>query len=295
MRPQVNSEDSAILTGSSERTRTGSDEYAAIAELYDYVPIYRNRPDVDFFVEAALDSGGPVLELGCGTGRILIPTARMGVEIVGLDSSPSMLAICRQLVSAEPPHVRTLASTIYGDMRRFDLGRKFALVTIPFRPFQHLVTVEEQLACLNCIHRHLRPEGRVILDLFNPSLEALTGPVGPESAPEAEFSMEDGRRVTRRFRVAARDLARQVNDIELIYEVQHADGRAERLVHAFPMRWIFRFEIEHLLARAGLEVIALYSGYDKSPFGSTYPGELIVVAQAAGGSGQSDGKRTRNV
>jgi hypothetical protein len=167
-------------------------------------------------------------------------------------------------------------------MRGFNLGRKFALVTMPFRPFQHLVRVEEQLACLSCIHGHLRPEGQVILDLFNPSLEALTGPVGTESAPEAEFAMEDGRRVTRRFRVVARDLPRQVNDIELIYEVNHPDGRAERLVQAFPMRWFFRFEIEHLLARAGFEVTALYSGYDKSAFGSTYPGELIVVGRPRG-------------
>ena len=258
------------------------DEYAQIAELYDHVPLYRNRPDVQFFVDAARESGGPVLELGCGTGRVLIPTARVGIEVVGLDASPSMLAICRRLLAAERAHVQGLASTVSGDMRRFELGRKFALITAPFRPFQHLVSVEEQLDCLGCILRHLRPGGKVILDLFNPSLEALLRPVGEESEPEAEFQMADGRRVVRRFRIASRDLARQVNEVELIYEVAHPGGRSERLVQAFPMRWIFRFEIEHLLARAGFEVSELYSGYDKSPFGSTYPGELIVIARARG-------------
>lgn len=157
----------------------------------------------------------------------------------------------------------------------------FALVTIPFRPFQHLVTVEEQLACLGSIRRHVKPGGRLILDVFNPSLEGLTQPVGVESPPEAEFSMPDGRRVTRRFRIAERDRANQVNQIELIYDITHPDGRAERLVHAVLMRYLFRFEAEHLLARAGFTVQHLYSSYDKSPFGSSYPGELIFVARPA--------------
>lgn len=255
------------------------DEYAAIAELYDHVTIYRDRPDVGFFVDAARDAGSPVLELGCGSGRVLLPVARAGIEVVGLDSSPSMLAGCRRHLAQEPSAVRARAELVEGDMRSFDLGRTFSLVTIPFRPFQHLVTVEDQLACLGSIRRHLRPGGQLILDLFNPSIEALAQPVGVESPPEAEFSMPDGRRVTRRFRIAARDRANQVNHVELIYEVTHPDGRAERRVHAFAMRYLFRFEAEHLLARAGFGVERLYSGYDKSPFGSSYPGELIFVAR----------------
>ena len=257
------------------------DDYAAIAELYDHVTIYRERPDVAFFVAAAREAGSPVLELGCGSGRVLIPTARAGLEIVGLDSSPSMLAVCRRDLEQETSAVRARASLVEGDMRRFDLGATFSLVTLPFRPFQHLVTVEDQLACLAAIRRHLGPGGRLILDLFNPSLEALTEPVGEESAPEAEFGMPDGRRVIRRFRIVTRDRATQVSQVELIYDVTHADGRAERLIHAFAMRHLFRFEAEHLLARAGFTVAQLYGGYDKAPFGSSYPGELIFVATAA--------------
>ena len=255
------------------------DDYASIAELYDHVTIYRDRPDVDFFIAAARESQGPVLELGCGSGRVLIPTARAGIEIAGLDASPSMLGICRRLLEAEPAEVRARVALTEGDMRSFDLGRTFGLVTLPFRPFQHLVTVEEQLACLASIRRHLSPGGRLILDLFNPSLEALVQPVGVESAPEAEFSMPDGRRVVRRFRIVSRDRAEQTTQIELIYDITHPDGRAERLLHAFPMRYLFRFEVEHLLVRAGFVVEQLYSGYDKSPFGSSYPGELIAVAR----------------
>ena len=255
------------------------DEYAPIADLYDHVGLYRNRPDVDFFVGAAREAGSPVLEIGCGTGRVLIPSARAGIDIVGLDVSPSMLAICREFVEQEPAEVRSRIELVEGDMRSFDCGRTFKLVTLPFRPFQHLVTVEDQLACLSGIRRHLVTGGRLVLDLFNPSLEALTQPIGEESPPESEFTTPDGRTVTRRFRFVARDLANQVNHVELIYYVTHPDGRTERLIHAFPMRYLFRFEAEHLLARAGFEVEQLYSSYDKSPFGSSYPGELIIVAR----------------
>ena len=83
-------------------------------------------------------------------------------------------------------------------------------------------------------------------------------------------------------RITARDYFSQVQDTELIYYVTHPDGRQERLVHAFPMRYLFRFEAEHLLARCGFEVEALYADYDKSPYGSKYPGELIFVARRPG-------------
>jgi len=256
-----------------------ADEYGLVADLYDHVGVYRNRPDVGFFVDAARNAGSPVLEVGCGTGRVLIPTARAGIDIVGLDLSPSMLTECRRRLQDEPAGVRARVELIQADMRRFDLGRVFPLATIPFRPFQHLVTVEDQLSCLGSISRHLTPEGTLILDLFNPSLDALANrPVGQEVEEGPEFSLPDGRRVARSHRVVSHDRFAQVNHVELIYQVTHPDGRAERLVHGFPMRYLFRFEAEHLLARAGFRVVHLYGGYDKSAYGTTYPGELIFVA-----------------
>jgi ubiquinone/menaquinone biosynthesis C-methylase UbiE len=101
-------------------TVPGEDEYAPVAELYDHVVAYRERPDVDFFVEAAREAGSPVLELGCGTGRVLIPTARAGIDIVGLDSSPSMLAECRRRLAEETEPVRSRVDLVQADMRRFD-------------------------------------------------------------------------------------------------------------------------------------------------------------------------------
>ncbi len=83
-----------------------TEQYAATAEFYDYVVPYQTRPDVTFFVEAAQASGGPVLEVGCGTGRVLIPTARAGISIYGIDLSPHMLAVCEQRLEQEPAEVQ---------------------------------------------------------------------------------------------------------------------------------------------------------------------------------------------
>jgi len=258
----------------------GYEEYAFIADLYDHVVPYHDRPDVAFFVEAAKESGGPVLEVGCGTGRVLIPTARAGVEIVGLDLSPHMLDACRERLLKEPEDVRSRVQLVQADMRHFALGQAFKLVTTPFRPFQHLTKVDDQLSCLECIHRHLVKGGRLVLDIFNPSLEALTrDDGGQERGDEPEFTTPDGRRVVRRDKIVSRDRFNQINYVELIYYVTHPDGREERLVHSFPMRHLFRFEAEHLLARCGFEVEQVYADYDKSPYGSKYPGELIFVAR----------------
>jgi SAM-dependent methyltransferase len=258
----------------------GYDQYSFVSEFYDFIEPYRARPDLDFYVELAQASGGPVLEVGCGTGRVLIPVAQSGVAIAGLDLSPGMLEICRRKLAEEPADVQARVSLHPGDMRDFDLGRTFALATTPFRAFQHLETAEDQLSCLAAIHRHLRPDGRLVLDLFNPGLPYLTDEARFEEwGDEPDLLMPDGRRVRRRFRIARRDWFRQIQDSEIIYHVTHPDGREERLVHSFPMRYIFRYEAEHLLARSGFEVEALYADFQRSPYGSSYPGELIFVAR----------------
>jgi SAM-dependent methyltransferase len=261
----------------------GYRDYEFVAALYDHVVPYQNRPDVAFYVEAAEASSGPVLEVGCGTGRVLIPTARAGVEIVGFDLSEHMLDICQERLSREPYEVQARTQLLTADMRDFQLDRLFRLVTIPFRPFQHLTTVADQMACLGSVHRHLEAGGRLVFDVFNPSLEALTSDnVGEEIGEEPEFVTPDGRKVVRRHRIVSRDVHNQLNRVELIYYVTHPDGTEERLVHAFPMRYLFRFEVEHLLVRCGFEIEAIYADFDKSPFGSKYPGELIFVAKKAG-------------
>jgi SAM-dependent methyltransferase len=260
---------------------TGGYDDALVAEFYDHVVPYRNRPDVAFFVDEAARSGGPVLELGCGTGRVLIPTARAGVDIVGLDGSPAMLNRCRKILAAEPPAVQKhVVSLIEGDMRRFQLGRRFPLVTIPFRPFLHLLTVDDQLACLTAVRDHLEENGRLILDIFNPSFETWANDTFPQDlAAELPFTLADGRVVVRHVRMVEKNPFTQVMEAELIYDVSAAGGDRRQVVHRFGIRSIFRYEAEHLLVRCGFEVEHVYADYDRSPFGSKYPGELIFIAK----------------
>jgi SAM-dependent methyltransferase len=254
---------------------------AVVAEIYDSLHANGSGRVVDFFVEAAIEAGSPVLELCCGSGSVLIPTARAGITIVGIDSSLQMLALCRRRLSAEPETVRSrVPAVLHGDMRNFDIDGAFTLVTIPTRPFQHLLTTEDQLACLECIRRHLVAEGRLVFDVFNPSLEALAnGPFDEESDVVDAFTMPDGRRVLRTYRKGRPDRFAQVARHEVTYEITHPDGRVQRITHRFPLRYFFKFEVEHLLARAGFEVEHVYADHYKSPYGSREPGQLILVAR----------------
>jgi SAM-dependent methyltransferase len=218
-----------------------------------------------------------------------LPTARAGIDMTGLDLSQGMLAVLRRRLAEEPPEVQARVHIVEGDMRNFDLGQQFALVTIPFRPFQHLLTVEDQLACLDAIRRHLQPGGRLVLDLFNPSLTALNDDSRfEEQAPQAGLALPDGRSFYRTWRLVDRNYFTQVQQVEMYYYVTHPDGRQERLVHAFPMRWLYRFEAEHLLARCRFEVEHLYADYDKNEYGSKHPGELIFVARKPRDRGSDD-------
>ena len=261
-----------------ERAMTSEDDYAASADLYDHVTLYRERADIAFYVEEATRVNGQILELGCGSGRVLIPTAKAGATIVGIDGSARMLERCAASLEREPQNVRSRVTLIHADMRDFDLGRTFALITIPFRPFQHLLTVEDQIACLTSVRRHLAEDGRFIFDLFNPSLELLVNTeLGVEIETEPPFSIADGRRVQRRSKILRHDRLSQVTDHELIYYITGPDGHVERVVHSFSMRNSFKFEIEHLLIRLGFAIEQVYADFDRTPFGSKYPGELIFV------------------
>jgi SAM-dependent methyltransferase len=253
-----------------------------LAVVYD--AIYGERDDVAFWRAMAAAASGPVLELGCGTGRILLPLARAGHDITGLDLTPHMLARCRAKLEQEPAAVRTRVRLVQGDMTAFDLGRRFALVTIPFAGFQHLRTVEQQLACLGCCLSHLLPGGRLVLDLPNPD-PAPPSHASADEAVEGEASAQvaelpGGARVRWWATVLEYDRATQCHEYELTYEVTEAGGAVTRLQETFPLRYIFRYELEHLLVRAGFRLEALYGDHDAAPFAGGSPA-LIAVATPA--------------
>ncbi len=101
------------------------DEYGTTAEFYDHIGAYRDRQDVDFYIEMAKAAHGPVLEIGCGMGRVLLPLARAGVEILGMDLSPSMLSLCRERLTREPNEAPRRVQLHEGDMRQFEFSRRF--------------------------------------------------------------------------------------------------------------------------------------------------------------------------
>ncbi len=249
-----------------------------LPELYDHIPLYRDRKDVAFYVDLCRAAAGEVLELGCGTGRVVIPAAEAGCIITGLDQSGFMLDRCRAKLLARAPDVQKRVTLVEANMTNFTLDRSYGLATVPFRPLQHLVSVEEQLAFLTCVHRHLEPGGKLALDVFYPHLPTLTSPVNSEEIEDTpEVTLADGRRMRRTYRLTAKHLAAQTNDVELIYYVQDPAGTATRIVQAFPLRYFFRFELEHLLARAGFQVQDLFGSLDRSPFTDSST-EMIVIA-----------------
>ncbi|MDP2920210.1 MAG: class I SAM-dependent methyltransferase [Dehalococcoidia bacterium] len=257
----------------------GYEDYEFTAEYYDPVYDRFTRRDIEFYVEQSKRAGGRTLELGCGTGRVLIPTALAGCEITGLDLSSFMLGKLQQKLERQPPDVQKRVGLSQGDMTGFDTGERYALITIPFRPFQHLITVAEQKACLTCVRRHLLQNGRFVLDVFHPSIPRLIDPkylMEIETDPGIE--MPDGRVLRRAQRIAAFHQVEQYNDIELIHYIKHPDGKEERLVHAFPMRYFYRYEMEHLLGLCGFRVVEFYGNFDHSPFTAESP-EMIFIAE----------------
>src|SRR5258707_15364812 len=216
-----------------------------IADYYDESPVVKGRlHDVAFYREAARDFGDPVLELGCGTGRITMSIAEAGKRITGLDLSERMLERAVKKRAALRVEARERLHLIQGDMARFDLGEKFRLVIIPFRPFQHLLEVRQQVDCLDCARKHLSPGGRLILDVFQTDAERMHDPVHMREMLVSEYKTADGRQERICEREAAFHRAEQRNDVEMIFYIRHRDGRQERLVFAWPLRYFFRSE-EH--------------------------------------------------
>lgn len=250
-----------------------------IAEYYDASPVVNGRGDVDFYVQAVKEFGEPVLELGCGSGRVTLAVARAGFKISGLDLSPKMLAQAEEKLPPLPAKTRERVSFVQGNMANFELAERFRLAIIPFRPFQHLLDVQQQLACLLCVHKHLQPGGRLVLDFFQTDPRRMYDQEYLRERQVAEYEMSEGRKVRLTERVTAFHRADQVNDVEMIYNVTHGDGRQERLTMAFPFRYFFRYEVEHLLARCGFQVEETFGDFDRSALRDQSP-EMIFVARA---------------
>ncbi len=250
-----------------------NDEYGKVTSLYydgTYAPLRNPSGDVEFYRSLARDCGAPVLELGCGTGRVLLPIAQDGGACTGLDASPGMLEALRQ--KTLPSNLRLVQAA----MQRFDLSPdRFRLIYSAFRVFQHLYTVEDQLACLACVRRHLAPGGCFAFDVFNPRLERLMLAEEPE-AEDARFE-QDGVDVIR-YATVRRDQLRQLIHVFFRYERRRADKLLGSETVDIRMRYYFRYELEHLLARAGFGEIRIFGDFDRRPYESA-SNEMVVIAR----------------
>ncbi len=257
----------------------GYEDNSILAECYDLIPMYIDRPDIGFYLELCRDIGGNILEVGCGTGRILIPAAEAGCKITGLDLSKHMLAKCREKLQRSDADVQNRVRLVEGNATNFKLDHSFGLVIIPFRVFQHMITVEDQLACLSNINNHLETGGKLILDVFQLDIKKISNPDSKKEIEDTpEFELKDGRRLRRTHKVLSFNRSDQTSEVELIYYLTGVDGKSTRTVQSFPFRHFFRYEMEHLLTRCGFEVVDLFGKFDRSPLTDDSP-EMIFICK----------------
>lgn len=247
------------------------DDYSILAVFYDAVYAVRTH-DIAFYVAMAHEGKGPILEVGCGTGRIALPLAETGHEIHGLDASPSMLQILRGKLSERPELKLHLHE---GDMRDFDLGKKFAQIFIPFRAFLHNDTIDDQLAVLRCLHRHLLRDGRLILDVFAPSYRLMSNDKAQVSLPA--HHLPDGRIITV-MDYATYTHKDQRLDVERHLDTVYPDGTLKRTIEHFHLRYIFRYEMELLLRHSSFHLETVYGDFERRPY-DYHSGEMIFVAR----------------
>jgi len=227
---------------------------------------------IDFYVAIAREAKGPVLEIACGTGRVLIPCLEAGADVEGLDIYASMLETLRKKASA-----KALAPRVHvGDMREFALPRRFARILIPFNAFVHCLTPEEQLGSLRCCHEHLLPGGALVFDGFLPGPKYFAEGNGSRVLEGEALDPRTGHRM-RMYDTRNLDHATQVQ--HSFMEVEEIDEKGV-VVAVHPSetlaRWTTRPEMESLLARAGFARWELFGGFDRSEPREDEP--LVVVA-----------------
>jgi SAM-dependent methyltransferase len=223
---------------------------------------------IDFYLEQARRSGGPILDLGGGTGRVAWPLAEAGFEVTSLDLSAPMLARSETKRELASPAARTRVELVHGDVRRFTLPTPFGLAIAPGRTFQLLLTSDDQRLALATIHRHLRPGGVAVLQLFDPLLEACAAFDGvPASADRGTVVLPgSGHRVTRRvLRRTTEPLRQLMTEVWEFTELDDAGEPVRRDEETLRMRWTYRFEMRYLLELSGFEVEAEYSDFAGSP------------------------------
>jgi len=254
----------------------GGDPYAEIPELYD-LEHADYADDLDLYLNLALVVGDPILELGCGTGRLLVPLAEAGHQVTGVDVSRPMLD--RAAAAVANAGVSPRVTLHHDSMTEADSapGGPFGLVVIALNGLLHLPTAAAQRETLLAARRALDPRGQLVLDLLNPTPETLRG-LDHSYVHEGSWPLPEGERVDK---FAARRIlpAQQRIETQLWYDRVTGDGTVRRTATGYPMRYVHRAELELLLEVTGFAEWRVYESYDLDPF-EDGADRLLVTAEA---------------
>lgn len=261
--------------GMDPRDQDSDDPYASIPELYD-LEHAGFTDDLDLYLQLAEVVGDPILELGCGTGRVLLPLANAGHRVTGLDRSAAMLARARTLLAGSVAADRiTLVNMTMAEAEGAP-GGPFGLAIFTLNGFMHLAEPEEQRAALSAARRALDPRGMLVIDVMNPTPDHLASFDG-RVQHEATWTRDGSTRVDR-FSARSHDLVRQRIETDLWYDVIDQADSLKRVRTAFPMRYVVPSELELLLELTGFVEWKFYGSYELDPFDASSE-RLIVTAE----------------
>lgn len=248
-------------------TQQSHDPYAAIAHLYALEFAHEEQDDIQLFLNLARMTGGPILEAGTGTGRVAHALARKGYEVTGLDSSAAMLAQARKRrASRSAGSLRWLQA----DLLSLDLQERFSLAIAPDNTFAHFHTQDAQQKALATLERHLAPGATLAIVLQNPYSLVIDPPQDEVVWIWERPGPEKGQTATK-FAAMEVELAEQLLQVRLWYDVLSLDGFVRRSSTQLTYRWFYPPELEMLLERAGYEVEGYYGSYDLQPYHADSP------------------------
>lgn len=243
----------------------GTQVYDALADLR--ISGSSTEGDLAFYLARGARTRGPVLDVGCGTGRISVPLAEAGLEVVGLDRSRPMLRLAERRRDALAPATSSRLSFIEADMEAFDLGRTFSLIVVPGRAFQFLLTSAAQRSALEHFRRHLAPGGELIIDMFDPRLDLCVPLVQPTAGLiDTITHPTTGQHVQVQRIERANDPVHQLLVETWRTTALDSSGDViETIDESATLRWTYRWEMRHLVELAGLDVQVEYSDFHGSP------------------------------
>lgn len=250
------------------------DPYAEIADLYD-LEHGDFTDDLDLYRNLAAMIGDPILEIGCGTGRILIPLAQAGHRVTGTDASSAMLATADHAAARVGVTDRVTLSR--GDMTASPPSPHgpFGLAIVALNGLLHLDAPEAQRAALRALHGALDPRGQLVLDVFNPTPEGLRALEGLHH--EGTWNQANGKTV-QKFSSRRVHPSSQTIETDLWYDIVAPGGALRRVSTRFPMRYVHRSELILMLEVTGFVEWQVYGSYDLEPFDDGSD-RLIVTAE----------------